>query len=265
MVSKLATMFLFVGLAFGQRADTVYYQVATNTANNSFQTDIPAANNIGQPYHILYVDFFDAPGKTCNSPVDAATFTPPVADILGGDGLSQSVITNYTRIIQPQSGGVGNKYRMVSSAAGAFPFLSVAVNNWDNVNCRANIFYSGSLSSIDIKKYADFGSTSDPLRTLTISVTAGDNLIISQPCLSCRIVVYSLILFNQTSQTVILQDVRKDAGVVNLMTFTSWATGAQVALPNTNFPVFSTSVGGSLNIHLTGATTVSGMVSFRVE
>jgi hypothetical protein len=267
MVSKLATLLLFVGLAFGQRSDTVFFQVALNSSGTPNIVALPPSANIGQPYHLVYAEFGDAPGHTCTNVT--STTVPPIVDIWAGgsaDINSQAIITNYARIITPNGGSPTNRYRMLASAAGSYPFLSIEFAGWDTVNCIATVLYTGSLSSIDIKKYADFGTFNDRLNTFLIQInTSGDNVIIPEVCANCRITVYALVLYNVTAQTIIVKDIRSGGGFTPLMYLTTYCTGCEVVMPNTNYPILTTTLGGSIAINLQNSTAVSGYIAYRVE
>lgn len=250
----------------GQRGDTVYYQVTTNAVANGGAT-LPSSQSIGQPYHILLANFSDRPGRTCTNV--SSNFNVPAIDIFGGGTPALAAvqpITNYVRVIRPATTQAESRYRMIASASGAYPYITFGYRDWNTTDCQLSLLYSGSLSTLDIKKYADVGSIYDSLQFQIINVnTAGNNTIVSVGCPDCRITVYGLVLFNQTTQTISVQDIRSDAGVVDLMRFTNWCTGCQVALPNTNFPLFTTSTGGLLNLSLSASTAVSGYILYRVE
>jgi hypothetical protein len=252
-----------------QRGDTVFYTVGSAIGVDSFQGSIPASSNIGQPYHILFATFSDKPGRTCSSVIKSNSTSPPQLDMEGGSSSSftlQNPITNYSRIIQPQTQSATNRYRMIASAAGSYPFLSVFLSNWDDNNCQVNVFYSGSLSAIDVKKYADFGTGADLLFTSRVfAIGAGNSTIVNKACDQCRIVVYGLILYNVTAQDVLINDV-PSAGQPNpILALTGYAAGGQLVVPNTNYPMFTTGAGGSVVLNLSVGTAVSGMITFRIE
>jgi hypothetical protein len=246
-----------------QGSNTVYQQVGTNVDASFESTPV---RNIGQPYHIAIAVFHNAPGHTCTAVSGSAqSFNIPQLDIeASADNVHYFIITNYTRAITPSSSAPGNTYRMISSAAGAFPFVQITLGNFDDTNCRADVFYSGSLAGLDIKKYVDYGTGSDKVQVFIIDTNA-DATIVSSAGVNVRIVVYGWQLFNTTSQTVDLIDVRPDATSTYLQRLNTWCTGCSESYPNTNFPLWNTSMGGSLFLHVTGGTRVSGFVQFRYE
>lgn len=269
MVYKLILIiaFLVVTAGHAQQGNTVFAKIVTDNVSGNVNQTVPSKYMVGQPYHVVTAIFSNRTGQTCSNAISVASFNIPIVSILASyDDVVYSDITNYTRVITPtQTAPTTNAYRMMSSAAGAFPFIRVNVANWDQVHCKVNVFYSGSISGLDIKSYANFNSVTDSLQSATISFnTTGVHVLVSASTTG-RIVVYGLVLYNQTAQNLELEDLRNDATVVPLMNLTGFATGGLLNIPNTNFPMFITSPGGTLQITSQNATFVTGTVLFRIE
>lgn len=268
MLCRIVIGLMLVISAYGQRQDTVFFQVTTNAIANGGAV-LPAGQSIGQPYHLLVANFSDRPGRICANV--SANFAVPSIDIFGGGSpalAANNPITNYVRIIRPSIGSTPeSRYKMMASAAGAYPFISFGYRDWNQTDCQLALFYSGSLSTLDVKKYADFGTTYDSMQMFPINIsTAGNSSIVSPGCADCRTIVYGLVLYNATAaQTIQLRDVRSDAANIPLMILTNYCAGCQLQLVNTNYPMFSTTPGGNLTLNLSAATPVSGYVLFRVE
>lgn len=259
--------FIFTLPSNAQQGNTVFAQIVTDNVSGNVVQTVPSKYMVGQPYHVVTAIFSNRTGQTCSNAIATATFNIPIVSILASyDGSIFSEITNYTRVITPaQTVPATNSYRMMSSAAGAFPYIRVNVANWDAVHCKVNVFYSGSISGLDIKSYANYNSVTDSLQSSPISISAsGSNVIVSATA-SGRIVVYGLVLYNQTSQNIILQDLRSDSSTTNLLMLTGFPTGGELVLPNTNFPMFTTTPGGTLQLVTQNNTNLTGTVVFRVE
>lgn len=266
---KLAALVLLtVAGLHAQGPQTVFAQLVSNSASPDITVSIDPKYNLGQPYHLLTAILSDAPGQTCAVVQPNPGLAGPFLDMLGRtvSSVEFSVITNYSRVISPGSTSPTNRYRMLTSAAGAFPLLGMHFADYDTTKCRASIFYSGSLTAVDIKKYTTFGTLVDELVTAPIDITtAGDHILVSAVP-NAKISVYAIVLFNTTGpQSLTFTDHRIDASTTTLMFLNSFCTGCLIQLPNTNFPLFTTSLGGSLVLNMSAATPVSGLIMFRNE
>jgi hypothetical protein len=262
----VAVLALLCGVAQAQQTNTVYAQLVTNSQVANIFVTLPSKYNIGQPFHLVTATLADAPGHTCSNVNPDPNTNGPFLDVYAGPlaTTNTSLITNYTRVVTPGSTSPTNRFRMIVSAAGAYPIIQVNFANYDNTDCMASIFYSGGLVAIDVKKYTTFGGISDALHTLPINATTSPTIIVPGST-NITIVVYGLILYNPTAQTVTIQDLRADTVTANpIVTLTTFCAGCSLVLPNTNFPIFRGSMGGSIRLSF-GATPVTGMVMFRFE
>lgn len=277
MVSKLKSVIscLLVGISivtllpiqlFAQQDNTVFAKIITAVVADT-TTVVPSKYMVGQPYHMAVAIFSNRPTRTCSSVIEPTSLSIPVLSVGGSyDGVTYTDITLYTRPISPGSSSPStNAYRMISSGSGAFPFLRLTVGNWNTVDCKVDVFYSGTIQSLDIKKYADFGTTTDTLRTFSIAISGAATTTIVSSAANTRIVVYGFMLTNSATNNITFQDVRADASTVILGVFNNTPAGAGLNAPNTNYPLFATSPGGTLNIITTGAGTLSGFLDFRSE
>jgi len=254
-------------ILYSQQGNTVFAKIITGATSGNAVQLVPSKYMVGQPFHIATAIFSSRTGQTCNSAINSSTLTIPSLTILASyDGVVFTDITNYSRVITPnQSVPASNSYRMMSSASGAFPFIELNVANWNSANCKVDVFYSGTISSLDIKKYADFGTANDTLQTFPFSTNSAGVFDLVSGGVTTRTVVYGLVIYNQTSQNLTLQETRTDAAVVQLMRLTGFPTGGMLSIENSNFPMFATSPGGTLQLVLQNATNVSGVVVFRSE
>lgn len=250
-----------------QQSNTVFTQVITAATTDSTTTNVATRYMVGQPYHMAVAIFSNRPTRTCSSVIHPVSFTIPVLSIYGSyDGVTYTDITLYTRPINPGSSAPAtNAYRMMSSGSGAFPYLQLGIGNWNSTDCKVDVFYSGTIQSLDIKKYADFGTTTDTLRTFSVAISGGATTTIVSAAPNTRVVVYGYMLTNSATNNITFQDVRSDAAVVVIGVFNNTPAGAMLTAPNTNYPLFSTSPGGTLTIVTTGAGTLSGFLDFRAE
>ena len=273
MVYRLIALFLLmVTSTLSQQGNTVFAKIISAAVTDSTETVVPSKYMVGQPYHMALAIFSDRPTRTC-SVIDTAppSFVGPALVIEGSyDGTRYTVITLYSRPITPSSSSATDSYRLISSASGAFPFIRLSISNWNTVDCQVDVFYSGTIQSLDIKKYTSFGDLYDILRTTTFSIAGIGTTSVAGGITNGKPVIYGW-TFNNTVTTatfnnVTIQDVRSDASVTNLLTLTNLASGAVVQSPNTNFPLLAGSIGGTINIVTTNpAAFFSGSVIYRIE
>lgn len=270
LILALATLTLLVYpfKVSSQQGNTVFAKIISAAIVDDTEVLVSSKYMRGQPYHMVTAIFSSRPTRTCTSVINPVAFTIPVLTITGSyDNISYVNITLYTRPISPgsQSPSTSNMYRMVSSASGAFPYLKVDVGNWNTVDCQVDVYYAGTIQSLDIKKYADFGTTTDTVRTFNVSISGATTTTITAGPTNGRVVVYAYMLTNSATNNITFQDLRTDTSTVILGVFSNTAAGAVLSSPNTNFPLFTTSPGGTFNIITTGAGTLSGFIDFRVE
>jgi hypothetical protein len=249
---------------WAQRGDTLYQKAITDsTASPVISGNI---RTIGQPFHLAYAVFSDAPGQTCSSLNQTGNLEAPSLDIVASyNNVNSVVITNNVRILNPGSGVANDRFRMLATASGAFPYVQVQVGAYNNTNCRVNVWYSGSIVDLDVKKPPVYSGTFDNLRWSAFNTSSsGDNDLVSALS-NARITVYGFYLYNTTAQTLQLKDVKSDATVNPLAYLTTFCTGCSQSLPVTGFPYWRSSLGGKVALNLGAATAVSGFIVYRYE
>lgn len=267
MVYKLICLLLIsVSSLLAQQGNTVFAKVISANTSGDNSTVVPSKYMVGQPFHVATAIFSSRTGQTCSDVTNTTTLSIPGLSILASyDGAIYSDITNYTRVINPNSvAPASNTYRMMSSAAGAFPYIALQISNWNTVQCKVDVFYSGSISGLDIKKYTDYGTTSDTLAIVPVNITTATTTVVSNPIAQSRIVVYGWVLANQSTQNITFSDLRMNASVTTMTNFNNVGTTTLIA-PNTNYPLLQTSPGGTLRITTTAAVTLSGFLLIRYE
>lgn len=251
---------------YPQQGNTVFAKVISAAIVDDTTVTVPSKYMKGQPYHMATAIFSPQPTKTCDSVINPVSFSIPSLAIYGSyDNVVYTNITLYSRPVNPNSQQTNNKYRMISSASGAFPFIQVSISNWDSANCKVDVFYAGTIQSLDIKKYADFGTLNDRVQTFNVNISGAATTPIVGGITNGRVVVYAYMLVNSATNNITFEDIRSDTSTVVLGLFNSTPAGAVLNLPNTNFPLFVTSPSGTFNIITTGAGTLSGFVDYRIE
>ena len=272
----IAIALLCAASLFGQSTQGVVFAnpasgVTSNLGNTNFQQILGSQYMIGQLNHLLIAVFGDITANSCTDPRVAGTFSAPIVDIYGSfDGTAFDAITTYTRVVSPgASTSATDRFRIMSTAVGAFPFIRVNVSAWNSLSasgCKLSLYYYGSQSAFDPKIVPGYQGPS-PLFSNTFIITTATTTVVS-PSINnaARISVYGITLINNAASinTVTVQDRRTDSSVVALLNVSLPANGS-ITLNNSDVPYFQTSAGGTLVI-LTGNTnTVSGYVVTRSE
>ena len=116
------------------QSDPVYKQLVTGGTAASITT--PNAPSIGQNTHQFTVNLVNAPSKTCNV---SAAFGFNIQVSWDNSNFFSVVSNTVNRAPIGTFGGT-------TMATGTYPYVRGVLANWDNTNCIANIFYSGSKS-----------------------------------------------------------------------------------------------------------------------
>lgn len=262
MVRRLAIIGLLALSLMAQRSDTIYY--SAGTFQTSTVVTLPAFASIGQPFHMLTAIWSDKSGHTCTNVQNTGTFVPPTLEILAGYSLDVQqtyAITNTARSPQATNAGLAtDRWRRIVSATGAFPYVQLWVDNWNTTDCQVSLFYSGGLAALDIRKYADFTTTTAD-RLMETAFTAGGD-IVCPGHVNATCTVYGLILTNSggATATVTITDTRNNATTATVAIF-DIAAGGSIEIPNSNYPIIASSFGGQLTA--TGAAGVHGFILNR--
>lgn len=228
---------------------------------------------IGQGYHQVMLVLGDITTNSCNSSVTVNTGTPgsgPYIYIEGSyDGNNFIDITNYVRALDVGQGvGTANRYREVGTATGAFPFIRVTIENWDNTKCQASVYYTGSIQGVNFRKYSDFSGETDVLNQTPISINGPgtETVITNSASLNMAPVVYGVLICTAVgSNNISFNDHNSITSTDSTIFDLVLATEGCITLPNTTYPYMKLSFGGELQITSTATGFVTGLVLWRGE
>lgn len=262
---RLLCALALAGAAFGQDV-AVSQQVITN--GSTAQITSGNVQNIGQPYHLVFAKFTDQPSKTCGVISSGAFAIPLVAIQASWDGVNFTDVTNVVRPLNPSSSGSTDRYRMLVSAGGNYPYVRVFVNVYDNANCFVNAWYTGGRVAVDVTKAFSFNNNyADQTKNTNIDIaSSGTNTLLSATGF-CQWAVYGLTLYNSTtSNTITLFETRTDSANVTWATLDTVAQNqAAIQLPDTGVPYYQTTPGATLKITTSGNGPVSGFITARCQ
>lgn len=137
-------LILICSLAWGQREDTVFDTPFQDLATDGVFSG--AVRNIGQSSHLMVAILSNAPSQTC--------VTPAIVDI-GMEYSYDNVV--YIRANGPITRVTANEDGVLSSVqnlAGAFPYVRIAVRDFDTTTCRVTIKYSGAVAAFNVNNVA---------------------------------------------------------------------------------------------------------------
>lgn len=136
----LLALVLLVSI-YGQQSNTVYQVVATNVVASPYLS--PNIRNIGQSGHQFVIYYNNNGGNVCANP-NAAVGLRASYD---GTNYFSFGMNKYGQGRWTLPGAVNAQ---LITGQGAFPYVGMFINSFDNVNCTATIAYSGVISQAPI-------------------------------------------------------------------------------------------------------------------
>lgn len=272
-MKRLILLLMFCLGAFGQQENTVFATVTTNYyASNTLDYVLPPKYMIGQAYHQVMFILGDITSNSCNGSVIDASLTgtdaPHVFIQASYDGVNYTDITNYVRDLNVGSGSPTNRFREVATSTGAFPFIEVSVEDWDNTKCQATVYYTGSIQGVDFRKYSDFTGETDILNQTPISIDGPgtETIITNSADMNMAPVVYGVLICTAVgSNNISFNDHNSITSTDSTIFDLVLATEGCITLPNTTYPYMKLSFGGELQITSTATGFVTGLVLWRGE
>lgn len=161
MVNRIILLsILAIGSLMGQGQNTIYQTLFTNNVTKPKVVNISPPSSIGQGGHQVMVIFTSKPSYTCSAP-------NPTMKLEGSYDNSSWVPFGSGPI-----NGVAGQIRYIQ-AQGLYPYTRFTLFDFDNVNCYASAYYSGS-------------TLQSPITTLTANGTS--NLV--TPITGCDLYAY---------------------------------------------------------------------------
>lgn len=240
MKSKLIIFgILICGSLFGQRQDTIYQTLATNSQIAGPKLWGPVTN-IGQSFHQAHLKITALNGS-CKyglpptNPAGANLGYGVDMEFVGSYTPGLTITANYPFDLSFLPGKqysnlvFGNNTLQVldNYSVGAFPFIYIIVDHIDVTNCNYTISYSGTINPItpiDPTPTTDYFATiSSATTTTAVAATTSVN----------RFILYSMFLNNKTAgQTVTVQCHSNDATIrQDKLVFNNMGDGQTVLLP----------------------------------
>lgn len=256
---------LLVGIGSAQQRDTVYDHVLTDNQSDPALATLGASKNIGQIQHMWTVIFDDAPTKTCSN-IGEPEFLPQGAY----EPTFSPFITEAAKV-QVIDAGSGNIRIVTITAAGAYPYNRLQVQSYDEVNCKINVFYSGTVNPIsDYNQGLGIGNSSNIYTLLESPIVITDSNIFTIPSggKGISIVVYGLTLYNSgASSTVRLGFTTATPDTFAKLRLDAFCDSCGMVWPVTGHAYTKIAAGEALEIETTSATgaTLSGQIIYRFE
>ncbi len=138
----LLITFLIPIVAFAQPQYTVYQQMITSSVALA---PTGTVRNIGQTGHLLLLQFVNNPPNVCAG---------HVTNVRLEGSYNNIQFTPIGRSIVGVAADANGNLISSTFATGAYPYVRVNVVGFDNVNCRLNGWYTGTLAGLAISNIA---------------------------------------------------------------------------------------------------------------
>lgn len=273
---KVVLVGLLLSVVAACQTSTTFQTITTSASQNNFAYG--PIYSIGQANHQFTVVYKDNGGSTCTTPRDAnpgGLLTDPVVEIIGKYDQSTSGVLSLPYFINNSVNGSSSTFRgsRTFTTTSIAPFLYIQFQNHNWTNCRAEIYYGGSLTGTvqnqPLQNSPGYPATTysyNNLSTVTSDVVTGTPTIIFSPRNAFyKMEIWSIVVSNSTAgaNTYVISEILSDGSTgLPLYTFTLPAS-TTITLGQETGPWISSFI-GSTNFSVT-ATGTAGTSRFIVS